>query len=219
MWLGQGLECLPSSVVGPPDSASLRRATDDSDSAPAPALGDSHPDALVSDGWRMGLHLPHCRLWHHGDYHTPPPSGWSTLVHFTTPPPLQAHTLSLSSIPFLPPLFDRRWRQSTLSVTLVGASVLPGSLYLNNVLVAPHITHNFLYVRRFTINNSCSIEFDPTGFSVKDLATRTPLARCDSSGPSTHSGIHPPARLHLPSWSPQPPPPLGIVSAIQDQTS
>jgi hypothetical protein len=61
--------------------------------------------------------------------------------------------------------------------------VLLGPFYLNDVLVAPHITHNLLFVRRFTTDNSCSIEFDPSGFSVKDLTTRTPLARCDSVGP------------------------------------
>jgi hypothetical protein len=36
---------------------------------------------------------------------------------------------------------------------------------------------------RFTTDNSCSIEFEPSGFSVKDLATRTPLVRCDSTEP------------------------------------
>jgi hypothetical protein len=72
---------------------------------------------------------------------------------------------------------------STLSVTSVGDSVLTGSFYLNDVLVAPHITHNLLYVCWFSTDNSCSIEFDPSGFSVKDLDTRTPLARCDSTGP------------------------------------
>jgi hypothetical protein len=72
---------------------------------------------------------------------------------------------------------------STLPVTSVGASVLPGPFFLNDVLVAPHITHNLLSVHRFTTDNSCSIEFDPSGFSVKDLATTTLLARCDSAGP------------------------------------
>jgi hypothetical protein len=33
---------------------------------------------------------------------------------------------------------------STLPVTSIGASVLPRPLYLNDVLVAPHITHNLL---------------------------------------------------------------------------
>jgi hypothetical protein len=89
---------------------------------------------------------------------------------------------------------------STLPVTSVGALVLPGSFYLNDVLVAPHITHNLLSVRRFTTDNSCSIEFDPTSFSVKDLATKTPLARCDSVGPlymlrSSSTGVYPPLVL------------------------
>jgi hypothetical protein len=109
---------------------------------------------------------------------------------------------------------------STLLVTSVGASVLPGPFYLNDVLVAPHITYNLLSVRRFTTDNSCSIEFDPFGFFVKDLATRTPLVRCDSSGPLYTLRPFPPARPPHPSWSPPPPPPLGIVvSAIQDLTS
>jgi hypothetical protein len=72
---------------------------------------------------------------------------------------------------------------TTPAVTLVGALVLPGPFYLNYVLVVPHITHNLLSVRRFTIDNSCFIEFDPSSFSVKDLAIRTPIARCDSLGP------------------------------------
>jgi hypothetical protein len=63
-------------------------------------------------------------------------------------------------------------------------------------------------------------EFDPSSFSVKDLATRTPLARCDSVGPlytlrPSSIGASPPTVL-----SPPPPPPLGIVaSATQDLTS
>jgi hypothetical protein len=70
----------------------------------------------------------------------------------------------------------------TLPVTSVGASVLPGPFYFNDILIARHITHNLLFVRRFTTDYSCSIEFDPSGFSVKDLASRTPR-RCDSLGP------------------------------------
>jgi hypothetical protein len=50
---------------------------------------------------------------------------------------------------------------STLPVTSVGASVLSGLFYLNDVLVAPHLTHPLLSVRRFTSDNYCSIEFDP----------------------------------------------------------
>jgi hypothetical protein len=72
---------------------------------------------------------------------------------------------------------------SALPVTLVGDAVLPGPSRLSNVLVAPHIIQNRLSIRQFTTNNSCSMEFDPFGLSVKDLATRTLLARCDSPGP------------------------------------
>jgi hypothetical protein len=117
----------------------------------------------------------------------------------TTPLPLQAR----SPAPMPPhsshPSSIVVGHGSTLPVTSVGASVLPGPFYHNNVLVAPHITHNLLSVRCFTTDNSCSIEFDPSGFSVKDLANRTPLARCDSSGPlytlrpSTSGASLPPA--------------------------
>jgi hypothetical protein len=68
-------------------------------------------------------------------------------------------------------------------VTSVGDSVLFGSFYLNDVLVAPGLVQSLLSVRRFTTENSCSIEFDPFGLSVKDLSTRHVLARYDSIGP------------------------------------
>ena len=55
-------------------------------------------------------------------------------------------------------------------------------LILKNVLHAPHIIKNLLYVRRFTTDNNISVEFDPFGFDVKDFQTRTPLLRCNSSG-------------------------------------
>jgi hypothetical protein len=72
---------------------------------------------------------------------------------------------------------------SALPVTSVGDAVLPGPFRLSNVLVAPHIIQNLLSVRQFTTDNSCSMEFDLFGLSVKDLATRTLLARCDSPEP------------------------------------
>jgi hypothetical protein len=61
--------------------------------------------------------------------------------------------------------------------------VLPGPFRLTNVLVAPNIIRNLISVCQFTTDNSCSMEFDPFGLSVKDLATRTLLARCDSPRP------------------------------------
>ena len=56
-------------------------------------------------------------------------------------------------------------------------------LHLNNVLVCPSIIKNLVSVRRFVTDNRCTVEFDPFGFSVKDLLTKQMLLRCDSSGP------------------------------------
>jgi hypothetical protein len=61
--------------------------------------------------------------------------------------------------------------------------VLPGPFYLNDVLVAPNLVQSLLSVRRFTTDNSCFMEFDPFGLSVKDLATQSVVTRYDSSGP------------------------------------
>jgi hypothetical protein len=72
---------------------------------------------------------------------------------------------------------------SVLPVTSVGDSVLPGPFYLNEILVAPNLVQNLLSVHRFTTINSCSMEFDPFGLSVKDLTTRSVIARYDSPGP------------------------------------
>jgi hypothetical protein len=101
-------------------------------------------------------------------YHTSPTAGVLSRSH----PPHPSH----------PPL-TIVGNGSTLPITSIGASVLPTPFYLNNVLVAPHITHNLLSGRWFTTDNYYSIEFDPSGFSMKDLATRTPLACCDNAGP------------------------------------
>lgn len=46
------------------------------------------------------------------------------------------------------------------------------SLSLKNVLITPNIIKNIIFLRRFTTNNQCSIEFDPFGFFVKDLRTK-----------------------------------------------
>jgi hypothetical protein len=173
---GPGPERLPS-YANPPNSASLRRASDDSTSDPAPASRDTHPDTLVPTSWRVGPILPRCRLQHHGN-DTPLQLGGRLRCVLTTPRaryPATPHYSHPSSVVV--------GNDSTLPVTSVGASILPRPFYLNNVLVAPHITHNLLSVRRFTTSNSCYIEFDHFGFSMKDLPTKTPLTRCDSSGP------------------------------------
>ncbi|KAJ9555239.1 hypothetical protein OSB04_009853 [Centaurea solstitialis] len=53
---------------------------------------------------------------------------------------------------------------------------------LKNVLYSPKLVKNLISVRRFTTDNSVSVEFDPFGFLVKDYKTKRPLLRCNSSG-------------------------------------
>ena len=85
---------------------------------------------------------------------------------------------------------------SCLPVTAVGSA--PSSFCLPNVLVAPQMIHNLLSIRQFTADNSCSIEFDSSGLTVKDSASRRPLFRCDSPGPFTLFGfLLPLLRLRL----------------------
>jgi hypothetical protein len=71
---------------------------------------------------------------------------------------------------------------SALLVTSVGDSTLPSPFYLNNVIVTPDIIQNLLYIRRFTTDNWCSMEFDPFCLSVKNLSTRNVITRCNNSG-------------------------------------
>ena len=55
-------------------------------------------------------------------------------------------------------------------------------LHLNDVLISPSLIKNLISVRRLTRDNNVSIEFDPVGFSVKDLRTRAEMLRCESMG-------------------------------------
>jgi hypothetical protein len=67
-------------------------------------------------------------------------------------------------------------------VTSTGSTQLPHNLHLNNVLVAPNLIKNLIFVRQFTIDNNCSVEFDPFGCSGKDPPTRSEIIRCNSTG-------------------------------------
>jgi len=72
-----------------------------------------------------------------------------------------------------------------IPVTSRGSSVLATDMsrfVLNNVLIIPSIIRNLLLVRQFTRDNCCSIEFDASGFSVKDIRTRRVILHCDSAG-------------------------------------
>ncbi|GJR76961.1 ribonuclease H-like domain-containing protein [Tanacetum coccineum] len=89
-------------------------------------------------------------------------------------------------------IFDKRLFSSvhvgdgnSIPVTNTGHSIIPSHhrpLHLHNILVTPNIIKNLISVSQFTRDNSCTIEFDAFGFSVKDYLTRHILLRCDSSG-------------------------------------
>ena len=91
---------------------------------------------------------------------------------------------------------------SHIPITSSGSTSLASysrPLSLNNVLVAPNIIKNFISVRRFTNDNWCSVEFDPFGFSIKDLSTKKILLRSDSSG-ELYSV---PSHINKPTTTPQ----------------
>ena len=54
--------------------------------------------------------------------------------------------------------------------------------HLNNILHAPKLIKNLIFVRKFTTDNSVSVAFDPLGFSVNDLQTGAKLMQCDNIG-------------------------------------
>jgi hypothetical protein len=74
---------------------------------------------------------------------------------------------------------------SSIPVTSHDHSILStktSNFALNNVLVVPSIVQNSHFVRQFTRDNHCSIEFNAFGFSVKDIPTRHVILRCNSDG-------------------------------------
>ncbi|XP_074293032.1 uncharacterized protein LOC141619924 [Silene latifolia] len=69
---------------------------------------------------------------------------------------------------------------NTIPIRGVGNTTFPfpaKNIHLNNVLHVPHLIKNLISVRKFTVDNFVSVEFDPFGFTVKDLKTGTPLLR------------------------------------------
>ncbi|KAL9225921.1 hypothetical protein vseg_001795 [Gypsophila vaccaria] len=55
-------------------------------------------------------------------------------------------------------------------------------LHLHRVLYAPQIIKNLISVRQFTKDNNVSVEFDPCGFSVKDLVNGKTILRSNGDG-------------------------------------
>ena len=74
---------------------------------------------------------------------------------------------------------------ASMPVTHLAGSSIPTStspLALHNILVTPSLIKNLISVRALTRDNDVSVEFDPYGFSIKDLHTRQVKLRCDSQG-------------------------------------
>jgi hypothetical protein len=74
---------------------------------------------------------------------------------------------------------------ASLPVTHLANSSIPTSscpLSLRNVLVTPFLIKNLISVRSLTRDNNVSVEFDPSGFSIKDLRTNQVTLRCNSHG-------------------------------------
>jgi hypothetical protein len=72
---------------------------------------------------------------------------------------------------------------SSLPITSIDDSVLPGPFYLNNILLAHDMVQSLFSVRRFTTDNWCSMKFDPFDLFVKDLTTKNVIVRSNSTGP------------------------------------
>ena len=87
---------------------------------------------------------------------------------------------------------------SSIPVQGSGIAHLTPTLSLSNIHVTPHIIKNLVSVRKFTSENNVSVEFDPLGFSVKDLRTGAQVMRCNSNGdlyPVIKPSLSPPVSL------------------------
>jgi hypothetical protein len=118
--------------------------------------------------------------------HSPPSSvqDWVTdsgAMHHTTPS--VGNISTLRSLASSNPSSIVVGNDSSLPITSIGDSVLPGPFYLNNILLAPDMVQSLISVRRFTTDNWCSMEFDPFNLSVKDLTTKNVIVRSNSTGP------------------------------------
>ncbi|XP_020159802.1 uncharacterized protein [Aegilops tauschii subsp. strangulata] len=91
------------------------------------------------------------------------------------------HSSSLSSLQ--PSLFPSITvgNGSSIPITCTGSTSLSPNLSLRDVLVAPALIKNLISVRKFTIDNLVSVEFDPLGVSVKDHRSKEVIARFNSS--------------------------------------
>lgn len=62
---------------------------------------------------------------------------------------------------------------SAIPIVTSGHSTFPipniyRTLHLQNVLITPNIIKSLIFVRKFTTNNNCYVDFDTSGFTVLD---------------------------------------------------
>jgi hypothetical protein len=93
---------------------------------------------------------------------------------------------------------------ANLPITHTALSSIPTSyhnLVLRNILLCPELVENLISVRKLTRDNLVSVEFDPFGFSIKDLHTRTVMLRSDSDDDLYPLRIQPSRALHAATTS------------------
>jgi len=150
---------------------------------PQQAMAATHPSAPPPGG-PFDTSALYATLQSTGvPYHPPSASEW----YFDT-----GASSHMSSSPGNFPPSSLRSSSSTITVgngarmpvthqaqTFIPTATSP--LRLNDVLISPNLVKNLISVRRLTRDNNVSIEFDPSGFSIKDLPTRAEMLQCESS--------------------------------------
>lgn len=73
---------------------------------------------------------------------------------------------------------------STLPILATGSATIQtphAKFHLSDILHTPHLIKNLISVHKFTKDNACSIDFDPFGFSIKDLHSKIGIMRSSSN--------------------------------------
>lgn len=166
-------------ILGPPPSKPNTEA-------PLQAAQNTFlPDSLTHAFNTMAFHDPSDSTWY---------MDTGATNHIASDPGILRSTFNLSNLPSI-----TVGNGSCAPVMTLGQGILHSSsrhFYLHNVLVCPSIIKNLISVRKFVTGNFCSLEFDPFGFTLKDLRTRKKLLRCNSPRPLYSVTSYPP--LHHP---------------------
>lgn len=78
---------------------------------------------------------------------------------------------------------------SSLPVTQSDNASIPlptHPLHLQNILVTPRIINNLIFVRQFTTDNNCVVEFDPHGFFCEGSSFQERDSQVQSYGQPLH---------------------------------